>query len=57
MEVAMATRRQRPDRAGHDASERGIIMPAPARTQPQLCFRISTSFACASTAAAAAELP
>jgi len=36
----MAARRQRPDRAGHDAPERGIITPAPARSRlrPQFHF-------------------
>ena len=34
----MATRRQRPDRAGHDAPERGIITPAPARSRPRPQF-------------------
>ena len=35
----MAARHQRPDRAGHDASERGIITPATARSRPRPQFR------------------
>jgi len=35
----MAARRQRPDRAGHDAPERGIITLAPARSRPHPQFR------------------
>ena len=34
----MAARRQRPDRAGHDAPEHGIIPPAPARSCPRPQF-------------------
>jgi len=38
----MAARRQRPDRAGHDAPERGIITPAPARSRPRPQFHFPT---------------
>jgi hypothetical protein len=34
VEVAVATRRQRPNPAGHDVPERGFNTPASARTQP-----------------------